>query len=87
MNCTYTITVMNCECHPSAKLVYEDVPESRIRRAIDFARRAFRQVEIINQECGEIAFSHYIDSSFFEPVLCLGEAIEMLSDICYGIEE
>lgn len=80
---TYTLKMDTCEAKPKMEISFGEVPENKIKRALDFASGAFRQIEVINEETGEVMFSRYESASWFTPVYSYGEAIDIISNICY----
>ena len=83
---TYKLTVDNCCSAPSIKAIFDGVPHDRIQRAFDFAKKAFRQVDATAEETGEIILSYYADEDWFWPAMNCGEALDILSHICYDAE-
>lgn len=83
---TYKLTVDNCCSAPSIKATFDGVPHDRIQRAFDFAKKAFRQVDATAEETGEIILSYYADEDWFWPAMNCGEALDILSHICYDAE-
>ena len=83
MEQTYRLTVRSCESKPHIEATFINIPQDRIRRLMDFAPRAFRDVEITAEETGEIIFTCYRDCDWFVPVLNYGDAIDTITCVCY----
>ena len=63
---TFNITVDSCENCPKIVATFEDVPEEKLSDMLFYAKRAFRSIEIINNQTGEIAYSRYMCCELFE---------------------
>ena len=83
---TYKLVVDNYENTPHINATFDNVPKDRLLRAVDFAHKAFRNVEATAEETGEIIFTRYTDSEWFCPAYNCGEALDILSHICYDEE-
>ena len=83
MEQTYTIKLDSCENRPSIIMELKQVPQNRLQRAMDFAIKAFRQIEVNAEATGEVIFNYYKDFEWFSPAFNYGEAIDMLCHICY----
>lgn len=86
MQPTYTIKLNSCESRPAIKAEFREVPQDKLQRAMDFAMRTFREVEITADQTGEIILNFYKDCEWFHPVYNYGDAIDVLSNICYNPE-
>lgn len=84
MEFTYCMTVKNCEIKPKVESEFSEIPQERVNRAAEFAARNFRDVEIICEQTGEVIFRFYMASDFFVVVYNHGEALDILSQICYN---
>ena len=83
MKQTYTMKLRSCESRPSIEVELPNIPHDRISKAMDKAIKAFRSVEILADETGEVMFSYYMDFDFFLPCFNHGEMIDILCHICY----
>ena len=63
---TFNITVDSCENCPKIVATFEDVPEEKLSDMLFYAKRAFRSIEVINNQTGEIAYSRYMCCELFE---------------------
>ena len=84
MTQTYTMKLRSCETRPAIEVEFPNIARDRIEQAITEATLAFRSVEVVADETGEIIFSHYVDSDFFSLIQNHGEAIDVLRYICYN---
>lgn len=50
------------------------------------AQEAFRQIEITNNETGELVFSSYTSSDWFSPMSTEGEVLDEIQQILEGME-
>lgn len=69
---TFNITVDSCENCPKIVATFEDVPEEKLSDMLFYAKRAFRSIEIINNQTGEIAYSRYMCCELFENEISYG---------------
>jgi hypothetical protein len=56
---TYTVTVDSCESCPKIVASFDAVPENRLKDVLYYATKAFRSVEVINNDTGEVALTLY----------------------------
>ena len=80
MNNTYSVTAEN-RCNPYITYHLEGLTEKQARFAIKNLWTAFRSIEVINEETGEVVFSHYEGSDFFQPSETEAEAIAKVNAI------
>lgn len=78
--CTYTVTADTCCSAPKIIFSHEGIHGDLILTTVNCLRRAFRKVEVINEQTGEVVFDYYIGDEFFEPVSDATEAIDMVMD-------
>lgn len=83
---TYTIKVDSCEAKPKIVTEFEGVPEARLKRVLYVATRAFRNVEAVCDETGEIECSYYESCHMHCPSFNYGEAIDMMCHEAYDKE-
>ena len=77
---TYTVTAEN-RCNPYITYCIKNLTEKQARFAIKNLWTAFRSVEVVNEETGEVVFSHYEGDEFFQPSETEAEAIAKVSAI------
>lgn len=63
---TFNITVDSCENCPKIVATFEDVPKEKLPDMLFYAKRAFRSIEVINNQTGEVAYSRYMCCELFE---------------------
>lgn len=80
MNNTYSVTAEN-RSNPYITYHIEGLTEKQARFAFKNLWTAFRSIEIINEETGEVVFSHYEGSDFFQPSETEAEAIAKVNAI------
>lgn len=80
---TYTMKLDSCEGNPGIECVFHKIPKERLQKAMEMAIKAFRSVEVVAEETGEIIFNFYMDRDWHLIVFNYGEMIDMLSHICY----
>lgn len=77
---TYAVTAEN-RCNPYITYHIEKLTEKQARFAIKNLWTAFRSIEVVNEETGEVVFSHYEGDEFFQPSETEAEAIAKVSAI------
>ena len=83
MTGTFTLTVDSCESRPQIDIRFKNIKSEHIEEAARIASAAFRQIEVTNEETGEVVFSLYIDCDWFNPTANYGEAIDAVNRLCY----
>lgn len=63
---TYTVSVDSCESCPKILASFGPVPEAKLLDILHYATKAFRSVEVVNNETGEVALSLYQGQSLFD---------------------
>ena len=80
---TFTLTVESLESRPNIKISFNGVKRNDIMVAFNVAKSAFRQVEIINEQTGEVATTYYMSDEFHSPSRSYGDVINYLTKFCY----
>lgn len=82
-NTTYTINLDSCEAMPKVVASFDEVPESKLKDALYYAVRAFRSVEVINNQTGEVVLTLYVGLALFEEKrgYNYGEALDYMHHI------
>lgn len=80
MKYTYTITAKSCE-NPNITIEYAKLCEECVTECISELELAFRSVEVLCEQTGEIVYSHYVGVDWFNPLPTYGEAIDEVCDI------
>ena len=60
--------------------------ETQLAFVANKAREAFRQIEITNDETGELVFSSYTSPDWFSPMSTEGEVLDEIQQILEGME-
>ena len=60
--------------------------ETQLAFVANKAREAFRQIEITNNETGELVFSSYTSPDWFSPMSTEGEVLDEIQQILEGME-
>lgn len=81
---TYTLTVDSCEDKPKIHINFCGIKKDDIMVAFNVAKSAFRQVEILNEETGEIVTTYYMSDEFHRASRKYGETIDYITKFCYG---
>lgn len=85
-NNTYLLVVDSCE-KISVRVDFPNIPANRVRNSYKAAKGAFRQVDVTNEQTGEIVLSFYADSDWHLVTSNYGEAIDAICHIAYDQEE
>ena len=83
MKDTYTLAIDSCESRPQIDVRFKNIKREHIEEAARIASTVFRQVEVTNEETGEVIFSLYVDCDWFNPTTTYGEAIDAINRLCY----
>ena len=81
---TYTMRLNSFTNKPDVAVTLPNIPEDKIRWAMDMATQAYRGVEVVADETGEVIFNYYVDIEFHNNVLTHGEMIDILCAKCYN---
>jgi hypothetical protein len=77
---TYTLEADNC-MNPKIAVSYRHLDSKTAFRIAKVMCKAFRDVRIVSEQTGEVAFNCYYDEDFFVQSILENEAIEMMWDI------
>jgi hypothetical protein len=81
---TFTLRFDTMECCPKMEGSFERVPANRIKCALSVAKSAFRSVDVIDENTGEVMYNQTISPAWFNPLCSYGDAIDTIHEICYG---
>ena len=65
-NTTFTISVDSCEACPKIVASFDSVPREKLSDVLYYAEKAFRSIEVVNNETGEVAYTKYVGLDLFE---------------------
>ena len=85
MKNTYTVTAKSCE-NPNVTIEYRELCEECIDECIEELNTAFRSVEVICEQTGEVVYSLYVGANWFTPFASYGEVIDEVYDIVSSCE-
>ena len=77
---TYTVTAEN-RCSPYITLTLDKLTKKAAYFATQNLCAAFRSIEVVNEETGEVVYSHYEGDEFFQPSETEAEAIAKVNAI------
>lgn len=77
----YEVVARNCKLNPKIKYSRKDMTKAVAYTVAVNLARAFRQVDVLNQETGEVMHSIYFSDEFFRPSLTEYEAMEMVDTL------
>ena len=79
-NITYTLEADNC-MNPKIAVSYRGLDSKTAFKIAKVMVKAFRDVRIVSEQTGEIAYNCYYDEEFFAQSIGESEAIDMMWDI------
>ena len=74
----YEVVARNCNTCPKIKYSRKNLTKATAKFIATNLTRGFRQVDILNQNTGEVMFSTYVSDEFFKGELTEIEAIAMV---------
>ena len=79
----YTVTAKSCE-NPNITAQYKGLCEDCAFEVVKILGVAFRSVEVLNEETGEVEFTHYVSDNWFSPSMTYGGALDDVVDVVYS---
>lgn len=80
MKNTYTVTAKSCE-NPNITVEFKGLCSTCSIEVVSILECAFRSVEIICEETGEVVYTLYVGSEWFIPNAEYGKAIDEAGEI------
>ena len=77
----YEVVVRNCKTNPKIKYSRKNLTKASALFVATNLERGFRQVDILNQDTGEVMRSFYMSDEFFRPSLTEYQAMEMVDSM------
>jgi hypothetical protein len=74
----YEVVARNCKTNPKIKYSRKDMTKATAIFVATNLIRGFRQVDILNQDTGEVMYSFYMSDDFFKAELSEYEAMELV---------
>lgn len=74
----YEVVARNCNTCPKIKYSRKNLTKATAKFVALNLARAFRQVDILNQDTGEVMLSTYVSDEFFKKEMSEVEAIAMV---------
>lgn len=81
---TFTISVESGNSYPSIKTEFHGVSITDIRRVIEIAQEAFRIVEVVCEQTGEVYYNSYTAEDLLIAVDDYGSVIDRISHLLYA---
>lgn len=81
---TFTISVESGNSYPSIKTEFHGASITDIRRAIEIAHEAFRIVEVVCEQTGEVYYNCYTSEDLFIATDSYGSVIDRISILLYA---
>ena len=80
-NATYTIKADNGCYRPRIEFSHEAVPGHKVKGLALLLTEAFRNVEVTNNETGEVMFTNYVSGDWFESKLSISTVLSLVEDM------
>lgn len=64
----FTVTANSCEA-TNISVIFKDLDIHKAKMVAKILEQGFRDVDIVSQETGEVAYRHYVSSELFNPIL------------------
>ena len=77
---TYTVTANNGNYRPRIEYSRDDLTNDNAKTIAMTLTKAFRNVEVICNETGEVVFTRYISEDWFTPIFSITEVIDLIED-------
>ena len=74
----YEVVARNCNTNPKIKYSRKNLTKASALFVATNLERGFRQVDILNQDTGEVMLSTYVSDEFFKKEMSEVEAIAMV---------
>lgn len=74
----YEVVARNCNTNPKIKYSRKNLTKASALFVATNLERGFRQVDILNQDTGEVMLSTYVSDEFFKKEISEVEAIAMV---------
>ena len=81
---TYKLSLDSCQSNPKIIVEFNEVPENILETVIGIAKYAFRSIEVVSNETGEVVLTHYVGLQLFNPLYEYGTAIDIITNYCNG---
>ena len=78
---TYKLTLDSCQSNPKIIVEFDEVSESMLESVINVAKYAFRSIEVVNNETGEVVLNYYVGLQLFKPLYEYGTAIDTIANL------
>ena len=78
---TYTIKADNGRHRPRIEFSHEAVPGHKAKPLSIILTKAFRNVEVTNNETGEVMFTNYVSGDWFEPELPISTVLDAIDSM------
>jgi hypothetical protein len=76
----FTLTASNGMPN-SVSITIPHIPKPIVRKAYDYAISAFRDVQIVNEDTGEITHIFYEDDEWYMAERSIGDVIDLLNNL------
>ena len=76
----YTVTAKSCE-NPNIVAQYKGLCEKCAGEVAKILGEAFRSVEVLNEETGEVELTYYVGCGWFTPTMTYGWALDGVEEV------
>jgi hypothetical protein len=82
----YSLYAETCEKN-SIKIEFHDVTQEQVPSAVELLGKAFRDIEVIDEETGEVVYSSYVGGDFFNAEATCGEVLDAITELLNPAEK
>lgn len=79
MSNTYTISVETRNTN-NVSAIFRNVPIHKVEPCVAVLESAFRDVEVADEETGEVVYNKYVGGDWFEEEATVGEVLDEIND-------
>jgi hypothetical protein len=62
----FSVTANSCEA-TDVSVIFKDMDIHKAKMVAEILEKGFRDVDVTNQETGEVIYRHYVGSEYFKP--------------------
>ena len=78
MSMTYTISVETRDSN-NVSATFRNVPDYKVEACVSVLESAFRDIEVVDEETGEVIYNKYVGADWFVAETTVGEVIDEIN--------
>lgn len=79
MTMTYTISVETRDSN-NVSATFRNVPDHKVEACVSVLESAFRDIEVVDEETGEVVYNKYVGADWFVAETTVGEVIDEINE-------